>query len=231
MFVGVTGVQRVVERTARLMAEHDTEDVLPYGGIPLPIIQRYLNAQFSISLDLFGSELSTNAAAYYSAGLKGRWMETRRKDDHVLVDAERQLTRVLDGRFVTETVPLLNALNLDLRDEYVADCETGVKRWNKVLDRAGLPHRLVLPHEGFNRRVGVYAGVHVSPDGQVLEEADWLARQDDWLPTPEDRRAVASLMRPQYERGTFASWIAPPAHGINDMGVEFDYVRFWRQDN
>src|SRR5437764_712462 len=60
MFVGTTGVQRVVERTAARMAEHDTEDVLPYGAIPLPIIQRYLNFQFSVSLDLFGGETLTN---------------------------------------------------------------------------------------------------------------------------------------------------------------------------
>jgi benzoyl-CoA 2,3-epoxidase subunit B len=77
MFVGTTGVARVVERTAQLMVEHDTEDVLPWGGIPLPIIQKYLNFQFAVSMDLFGSELSSNAATYYTSGLKGRWSETR----------------------------------------------------------------------------------------------------------------------------------------------------------
>jgi benzoyl-CoA 2,3-epoxidase subunit B len=231
MFVGTTGVQRVVERTAQLMAEHDTDDVWRYGGIPLAVVQKYLNFQFSVSMDLFGSELSTNAATYYTSGLKGRWAETRRKDDHVLLGAERELRKVVDGRFVTETVPLLTALNLDLRDAYVEDCEHGIKRWNKVLDEAGLPHRLALPHEGFHRKVGVYAGSHVSPEGAVLDEAAWQARSTDWLPTPEDRAAVAALMQPQYAPGEFASWIAPPAHGINEMGVEFDYVRFWQQDN
>ena len=231
MFVGTTGVQRVVERTAQLMVEHDTEDVLPHGGIPLAIVQKYLNLQFSLSLDLFGAELSTNAAGYFTAGLKGRWAEGRRKDDHVLIGATRELTKVVDGRLVVETVPLLNALNLDLRDEYRADCETGVKRWNRVLSDAGLQHRLRLPHEGFNRRIGVYAGSHVGPDGEVLDEAGWTARVGDWLPGPQDRAAVASLMRPEYEPGRFAGWLAPPAHGINDLAVEFDYVRFWRQDN
>src|SRR5215207_252358 len=55
MFVGTTGVDRVVERTAQLMREHDTSDVTPHGGIPLDIIQKYINFHFSVSVDLFGS--------------------------------------------------------------------------------------------------------------------------------------------------------------------------------
>jgi benzoyl-CoA 2,3-dioxygenase component B len=224
MFVGVTGVQRTVERTAQLMAEHKTKDILAYGGIPLDIIQRYLNFQYSVSLDLFGSEQSTNAGNYYSAGLKGRWMETRRKDDHVLIGATREMTYVEDGELRTRTVPLLKALNLDLRDEYAADCAAGVKRWNQVLDAAGVTERLILPHEGFNRKVGAYAGHHVSPTGEVLDEEAWAAQVDGWLPGDEDRAAVASLMVPEYEYGKFAGWIAPPKTGINDQPVEFDYV-------
>jgi benzoyl-CoA 2,3-epoxidase subunit B len=224
MFVGTTGVQRVVERTAQQMAAHDTEDVLPYGAVPLAIIQRYLNFQLSVSLDLFGSEQSTNAGTYFSAGVKGRWQETRRDDDHALIGAERSMTVVDDGRLATKTVPLLNALNVDLRDEYIADCMRGVKRWNQVLAEAGLPHRLSLPHEGFHRKVGAYAGHHISPDGEVLDAATWEARSKDWLPSPEDRAAVASLMRPEYEPGRFAGWITPPRTGINEQPVEFDYV-------
>jgi benzoyl-CoA 2,3-dioxygenase component B len=231
MFVGTTGVQRTVERTAQLMVEHDTEDVLPHGAIPLSTIQKYLNFQFSVSMDLFGSELSSNAATYYTSGIKGRWAETRRKDDHVLLGATREMTKVVDGAFVTETVPLLNALNLDLRDEYRADCENGVRRWNQALEEAGLPHRLTLPHEGFNRKVGAYSSVHVSPEGEILDDATWAAKVDSWLPGAQDRADVAALMRPAYEQGAFAGWIAPPPQGINEMGVEFDYVRFWKQDN
>jgi benzoyl-CoA 2,3-epoxidase subunit B len=231
MFVGTTGVQRVVQRSAELMREHGTDDILAYGGIPLPIIQKYLNQQFSVSMDLFGSELSSNAAAYYTAGLKGRWHERRRKDDHRLHDQTREMTKVENGRLVTETVPLLNALNLDLRDEYVADCENGIRRWNQALEDAGLPHRLTLPHEGFNRDVGVYADAHVSPEGEVLTQEQWDARAHKWLPSEQDQADVRSLMKPMYEPGRFAGWIAPPAQGINKMGVEFDYVRFWREDS
>jgi benzoyl-CoA 2,3-dioxygenase component B len=213
-----------VERTAQVMREHGTADTFPHGAIPVDVIQRYLNFQFSVSMDLFGSEQSTNAGNYYTSGLKGRWMETRRKDDHVLLDATREMSYVADGEIRTRTVPMLSALNLDLRDEYVADCANGVKRWNQALEEAGLDVRLYLPHEGFNRKVGVYAGHHVSPSGEVLDDATWAARVDEWLPSEQDRARVAGLMVPEYEYGEFAGWIAPPRTGINDQPVEFDYV-------
>ena len=224
MFVGTTGVQRVVERTAALMNEHGSADVLPHGGIPLDVIQKYLNFQFSVSMDLFGSEQSTNAGNYYSSGLKGRWMETRRKDDHELLGDERTMNAVEDGQIVQRTVPMLSALNLDLRDEYVADCANGVRRWNQALEDAGLEQRLFLPHEGFNRAVGAYRGHHLSPQGEILDDATWGSQIDQWLPTDADRAAVASLMVPEYEAGAFAGWIAPPQAGINEQPVEFDYV-------
>jgi benzoyl-CoA 2,3-dioxygenase component B len=226
MFVGTTGVQRTVERTAALMEQHGTDDVFPHGGIPLSVIQKYLNFQFAVSMDLFGSEQSTNAGSYYTSGLKGRWGETRRKDDHELIGMERSMKVVRDGKIVEQTVPLLGALNLDLRDEYVADCENGVRRWNQALEDAGLEQRLTLPHEGFFRKVGAYAGHCISPDGEVLDAATWEAREGDWLPTRQDREQVAALMVPHYAEGEFASWIAPPPQGINSMPVEYDYVRF-----
>ncbi|HEV7755817.1 MAG TPA: benzoyl-CoA 2,3-epoxidase subunit BoxB [Mycobacteriales bacterium] len=222
MFVGTTGVQRTVERTAELMATHGTDDIWRYGGIPLGVIQRYLNFHYSVSLDLFGSEQSTNAGNYYTSGLKGRWQEDRRRDDHVLIGQTRDMNVVRDGRIVPQEVPLLSALNLDLRDAYINDCSHGVKRWNKALESAGVDARLMLPHEGFNRRVGAYSRHHISPTGEVLAESGWDAAR--WLPTEDDRRGVAALMKPEYEYGKFASWIAPPPFGINDQPVEFDYV-------
>jgi benzoyl-CoA 2,3-epoxidase subunit B len=224
MFVGTTGVQRIVERTARVMKENGGEAGFEDGVIPLDVIQKYLNFQYSVSMDLFGSEQSTNAGNYYSAGLKGRWQETRRKDDHLLLEDTRTMNYVEDGEIRQREVPMLSALNLDLRDEYSADCANGVRRWNQELEDAGLVERLILPHEGFNRKVGVYAGQNVSPSGAVLEEATYRQGVGDWLPTPEERQAVADLMVPEYEYGKFASWIAAPKTGINDQPVEFDYV-------
>jgi benzoyl-CoA 2,3-dioxygenase component B len=226
MFVGTTGVDRVVGRTARLMAEHDTDDAGPFGAIPLKIIQKYLNFHYSVSLDLFGGETSTNVANYFSAGLKGRWQEERRKDDHRLTNLGAHVDAVEDGRPVQVEVEALTALNTDLRDQYIADCESGVKRWNRILADAGLPQRLALPHRGFNRFVGAYAGINVSPDGEVLSDAEWESRKSAWLPTETDKALVGSLMRPVYEPGKIASWLEPPRNGINGKPFDYEYVHF-----
>ena len=93
LFVGESGVGRVISRTCQLMKEHNTDIVSEYGGIDLAIIQKYINFHYSVSLDLFGSELSTNAANYYSAGLKGRFKETDRDDDHQLKQSTYSVLR------------------------------------------------------------------------------------------------------------------------------------------
>ncbi|OHV33421.1 MULTISPECIES: benzoyl-CoA 2,3-epoxidase subunit BoxB [Pseudofrankia] len=226
MFVGITGVQRVVERTAELMRAHGTDDLWRHGGIPLSVIQKYINFHYSVSLDLFGSETSSNVASYFTTGLKGRWLETRRRDDHVLTEAILEVPEVRDGAFTTRTVPMLTGLNLDLRNEYAADCATGVRRWNAALADAGVDVRLTLPHIGFNRAVGAFVGHRISPDGEILDEAAWHARLGDWLPTADDMAQVSGLMGPIFDPGQFASWLTPPKHGINNTPVEFDYVRF-----
>jgi benzoyl-CoA 2,3-epoxidase subunit B len=227
MMVGTTGVDRVVERTAELMREHDAEEVGALGAIPLDVIQKYLNFHYSVSLDLFGSETSTNVANYYTAGLKGRWLEDRRKDDHKLTDDSIMVDAVdEDGNIGQTEVNALVGLNTDLRREYVADCAGGVKRWNRILESAGLSQRLYLPHQAFNRRVGAFAGLHASPAGEQLSGDDWQRQQSKWLPTDVDKTHVRSLMRPVYERGRIASWIAPPRNGINGKPFEYEYVRF-----
>jgi benzoyl-CoA 2,3-dioxygenase component B len=226
MFVGTTGVDRVVDRTARLMREHDTDDIRAHGGIPLDIIQRYLNFHFSVSLDLFGGETSSNVAAYFTAGLKGRWQETRRRDDHRLVDSRISVDRLVDGRPGSIEVPAVTGLNQDLRREYVLDCENGLNRWNRILEEAGVEQRLRLPHQAFNRHVGAFSGIHVSPAGEVVDDAGWERRRDQWLPGRADLDFVASLMQPVHEPGRIAGWVSPPKVGINDQGFEYDYVRF-----
>jgi benzoyl-CoA 2,3-epoxidase subunit B len=206
------------------MREHDTEDIAPHGGVPLDVIQKYVNFHYTVSLDLFGSEKSTNAANYFTAGLKGRWQEERRKDDHVLTEDAAQVDTVREDAISTEEVSALVALNHDLRNEYVADCQTGMKRWNRVLENAGIDRRLALPHVGFNRQVGLFAGHHVTPAGDLVGPDAWEARKDAWLPTEADKTHVRSLMRPVYEPGKMASWIAPPMKGINDKPVDYEYV-------
>jgi benzoyl-CoA 2,3-dioxygenase component B len=224
MMVGTTGVDRVVERTAQVMVEHDTDDVAAHGAIPLPTIQKYLNFHYSVSLDLFGGETSTNVANYYTAGLKGRWLEERRADDHTLTDDAIAVDALVDGQITTTDVPALVGLNTDLRREYIADCANGVKRWNKILESAGLPHRLALPHVAFNRKVGAFAGIETTPDGHPLTAEQWTQENGRYLPTEVDRTFVRSLMHPVYERGKIASWMAPPRNGINGKPFDYDYV-------
>jgi benzoyl-CoA 2,3-dioxygenase component B len=60
----------------------------------------------------------------------------------------------------------------------------------------------------------------------VISAAEWEGRKDEWLPTPDDRAFVASLMGRVTEAGKFANWIAPPVMGINRQPVDFEYVRF-----
>lgn len=227
MFVGETGVGRIIQRTCELMKEHRTEDVRSLGGIDLDTIQKYLNFHFSVSLDLFGQEASTNAANYYTQGVKGRFLETRVDDDHVLTDATYDIDTVEDGRIVKKTVPALQALNERLRQDYIEDCARGLLRWNKAIEKAGIGFELKLPHRAFNRRIGAFAGLRVSPDGRMLSEAEWKANEAKWLPTDEDRAYVTSLMGAAVvEPGKYAHWIAPPARGINGQPMDFEYVRF-----
>jgi benzoyl-CoA 2,3-epoxidase subunit B len=225
MFVGETGVSRIVQRTCELMREHSTEDVRKYGGIDLPTLQRYLNFHCSVSLDLFGSEISTNAANFFTNSLKGRFEEVKKPDDHLLREATYAVAALEGDRIVTRDEPALTSLNERLRDDYVADCARGVARWNQVIQKAGVDFELTLPHRAFHRAIGTFAEVRVSPDGRTVSQAEWDARHREWLPTDEDRAYVASLMKGVVERGKFANWIAPPARGINGQPVDFEYVR------
>jgi benzoyl-CoA 2,3-dioxygenase component B len=223
MFVGAGGVGRVVQRTADLMREHDTEEVAPYGGINVGTLQRYVNLHYSVSLDLFGAETSTNAANYFAAGLKGRVQETARTDDHRLHDDEVAIPDLLGGRVVERRVPALEALNATLRADYIEDCQKGVDRWNRTLASVGT--ELSLPHVGFHRAVGAFAGHHVSPAGQVITAQEWEAHRADWLPSESDRDHVSSLMQPVTEPGQMAGWLAAPASGIHAKPIDFEYVR------
>jgi benzoyl-CoA 2,3-epoxidase subunit B len=225
MFVGTSGVGRVIQRTCELMREHDTDDVRAHGGIDLATIQRYINFHYSVSLDLFGNEVSTNAARRYASGLKGRFQEEHHDDDHVLTAATAVVPEVRDGAPQTKEIPAQLALNEALRADYTTDCEKGLARWNRVIADAGVDAALRLPHPGFNRRIGAFAGAHLAPDGAVLDAASWAAGAPGWLPSEGDRAFVASLMQPVTEPGRMAQWIAPPASGIHGKALDYEYVR------
>jgi benzoyl-CoA 2,3-dioxygenase component B len=229
MFVGESGVSRVIQRTCDVMNQLKTDDpakIRAAGVIDLPTLQRYLNFHFSVTIDLFGADESSNAATFYNSGLKGRFEETKRDDDHQLRGKTYKVLAVQDGKLIEREAPMLNALNEVLRDDYIKDSIAGIGRWNKVIEKAGLPFRLQAPHKAFNRRIGTLAGIRVSPDGRVVSEAEWNQKVNQWLPSPEDRAFVTSLMGRVVDRGKFANWIAPPVMGINRQPVDFEYVRF-----
>ncbi|HKA44101.1 MAG TPA: benzoyl-CoA 2,3-epoxidase subunit BoxB [Burkholderiales bacterium] len=229
MYVGVTGITRILERTAEVMARHKTDDparLRALGVIDLPTMQRYVNFHYSVTLDLFGSDVSSNAATFYTTGLKGRFDELRIDDDHALKDTAYPVFEVAGGRLALTEAPALNALNERLRDDYIKDSMTGVARWNRVMQKHGVDARIELPHKGFNRQIGSFAGARISPDGRVVSDEEWNTNARQWLPTPDDRAFVQSLMGRVVEPGKFANWIAPPERGINNQPIEFEYVRF-----
>jgi len=224
MFVGETGIRRIVQRTAELTKQSPGGDVRAAGGIDLATIQKYVNLWYSLSLDLFGGEISSNAAEYFAAGLKGRANE-KKHEDHRALEGHYDMLVPEAGRLVSRQVPLRNAMNEVLRDAYVEDNQRGVDMWNKTLAEHGIPERLFLPHRGFNRRIGLYADLHCTPQGGLLSRDEWEARQGEWLPSEADRAFVRSLMKPVQEPGKMANWIAIPTKGINNQPLDFEYVR------
>jgi benzoyl-CoA 2,3-dioxygenase component B len=232
MYVGESGVARVIARTCEVMKQHHVEhpdQVRAHGAIDFPTLQRYLNFHYSVTLDLFGADQSSNAAIFYSSGLKGRFEENRRHDDHVLKDRTYKILEVMNGALVEREVPMLNALNEVLREDFIRDSVSGVSRWNKVIEKAGLGFRLSVPHKAFNRQIGTLSGVHITPDGRPISAEEWSAAKSSWLATSEDRAFVASLMQPKREPGQYAGWIAAPTHAINKQPLDLEYVRFSRQ--
>lgn len=219
MFVGETGISRVVKRTLDEMQKLGTDDpetLRKSGVIDLPLLQRYINFWYSSALDLFGAEISSNAATYWANGLKGRPDEGT-YDDHDCTDSVEEV-ETPEG---LQEVATRNAMNLITRNAYVRDCGIGLTRWNRLIAKAGFDYELKLPAEKYNRNVGVWAGFNFDPSGKACSPDEVLAS----LPTEADRIYVKSLMVPVTEPGACANWTSPPDRGINNMAFDFDYVR------
>lgn len=228
MFVGETGVLRVVDRTAQQMAEHKVtypEDVRKLGLIDLPTMQKYLNLWYSLSLDLFGGEISSNAAQYFATGVKGRAKEDS-FEDHKALTSTYAMQVPKDGKVATEDVPMRNAMNEVLRDAYVDDCKRGVDKWNRTIASHGIQFELKLPSRRFHRHVGIYAGLATDFEGNIISKEIFDAKKGDWLPSESDKAYVQSLMqKPVYDPKQMANWIAAPKQGIKGRPVDFEYVR------
>ena len=225
LFVGQTGVGRVIQRTCQVMNEFPDADVTEHGAIPLELIQRYINFWVSSSNDLYGGEVSSNAANFFRSGLKGRAWEQKR-EEHTALDDHYNMDVFENGTFTNTDVPLRNAMNEVLRDDYIADNQKGIVYWNKITAKHNIDFQFSLPSRRFNRRVGMYAGHPFDLDGDLISQSDWDAKAaGEWLPTIADREYVQSLMKPSLEAGKYAGWIAPPAKGINGKEIDFEYVK------
>ncbi len=225
MQTGENGLGRVIHRTAQLMKEGI--EPAKVGALPLDLVQRYVNFWATASYDLFGSEDSTNAAEYFATGMKGRY----REGDGIYKDAKAlgqtyKLPVAVDGKVIEQEIPLRRAMNALLLDAYVADCKRIVDRWNRDLKALGMDDVITLPSTRFNRNQGVYAGQPFSPEGQLMDRAEYERRRDTWLPSAKDRAYVAECMKPVLEIGKIANWIAPPTQGVNGHPFEFEYVKF-----
>jgi benzoyl-CoA 2,3-dioxygenase component B len=231
MFVGETGIGRTIQRTCEAMKAAGIEDpndigkVRELGVIDLPTMKKKLNLHYTLSLDLFGSEVSTNAANAFNASIKGRFQETKIEDDHRLEHSTYPVLKFVDGVIKRVDEPALTAINMRLRDDYTADCQRGLDRWNKIIERIGVNFRFELPHVAFHRQIGEFKDIKASPTGELVDDATWNKEKDKWLPSKDDGDFVQSLMRPVTEPGKFASWIAPPRVGIDNKPGDFEYVK------
>ena len=225
LFVGETGLERILRRSAQLTKLDPNGDARAQGGIDLPTIQKWFNYWYAYCLDLFGSEISSNAADYFAAGLKGRWREAKDYDEHKAIDQSYALPVVENGKLTTREVPLRNAMNELLRQAYMHDCQRVVERWNKALAEEDIDFTISLPNSRFFRRQGIYSPYNFNREGELITAEAFEAKREEWLPTQADRDYVSSLMKPVTEAGKMAHWIAPPRRGINKQEVEFEYVR------
>ncbi|HVO14041.1 MAG TPA: benzoyl-CoA 2,3-epoxidase subunit BoxB, partial [Alphaproteobacteria bacterium] len=230
MFVGETGIGRVVKRALEVMNELKTDDpqkIRAHGAMDLGLIQKYINFWFSSALDLFGADISTNAAGYFANGLKGR-PDEEQYQDHICREGTMRLEEPTeDGMAITPVdVPIRNAMNAIARQGYIKDCDIGVQRWNRLIKKAGVDFEIRLPSERFRRTVGTWAGFHFTPEGKPITAVEFEKRLPGWIPSSADRAFVKSLMKQVTAPGKMASWIAPPDRGINNLAVDYEYVRF-----
>ncbi len=72
----------------------------------------------------------------------------------------------------------------------------------------------------------MYSGFHFDPYGVPLSTEQWEKRKYEWLPSAADTEYLLSIMdKPVFEPGKFANYIAPPRRGINQLPIDFEYVR------
>jgi len=226
MFVGDTGLERILRRSAQLTRLDPNGDARAQGGIDLPTVQKFIHFWFSYCLDLFGSEISTNAADFFGAGLKGRFGEEKRFSEHSALGQHKEILQWRDGRLTPEQIDLRTAMNEVLREDYIGDCANAVRRWSNAVQAEGVDFEIKLPHVRFHRRQGLYAGQAFDLEGNPINQAEFDAKRGEWLPTQEDKDYLLRIMQPVRGIGQVANWIAPPRRGINGLDFDYEYIKF-----
>ena len=225
MFVGDTGLERILRRSAQLTKLDPGGDARAQGGIDLPTVQKFINFWFSYCLDLFGSEISTNASDFFATGLKGRFNEEKRYSEHSALNQTKTILMPRSGQLVNEEVELRTAMNECLREDYVDDCQNAIRRWSKAVAAEGVNFEVTLPSPRFHRHQGIYADMTFDLAGNPISADEFERRKADWLPSTTDLAYLRSIMQPVTEPGKIANWIAPPKKGINNNEFAFEYVK------
>jgi benzoyl-CoA 2,3-dioxygenase component B len=224
-------VAACMQRTCEVMkaiGSEDPDQVRAAGAIDLPTMQRYLNFHYSVTIDLFGPtsrRTRRSSTARAQGSLRGDEARRRSRAEGRDVRDPRAGRRQGDG-LVDRDVPMLNALNEVLRDDFIRDFD---RRHRAVEQGDGEERRRVSPRrpaQGVQPQDRHLRGIHVTPEGRVVDADAWNAGARAWLPTALDRAFVASLMGRVVEPGRYAGWIAPPPMGVNRQPADFEYIRF-----
>jgi benzoyl-CoA 2,3-dioxygenase component B len=62
-------------------------------------------------------------------------------------------------------------------------------------------------------------------DGKIIAREEFERRLPEWIPSASDKAYVKTLMQRVAEPGKMAGWIAAPERGINNLAVDYEYVR------
>jgi benzoyl-CoA 2,3-dioxygenase component B len=93
------------------------------------------------------------------------------------------------------------------------------------IKRSGHDFELKLPNSRFRRAIGLWANVPTDPEGNPVSRGEFEQRLPGWVPSASDKAFVKNLMQRVVEPGKMAGWIAPPERGINNLPVDYQYVR------
>ncbi len=136
-------------------------------------------------LDLFGFEVSTNAANAFNARLKGRFREIAIQDDHRLESDVYPVLKLVNGEIKVVDEPWATALNMRLRDDYTCHGSAkGIERFNKIIESIG-------GISGWRCRMSRSIATSVSSKtctrrhgADLVDDGAWEKQKDTWPPSP-----------------------------------------------